>query len=102
MERVGDEKLAHLGAVRVGRVDQVDAELDRTAENAACVLPVVRPPEDLRPCDAHGTEPETVDFEVAADRECVGPNGHEPLTLAAATLPGVPTGQAQSSRATAA
>ena len=34
MQRLGDDLLGHVGAIGVGRVDEVDAELDGAAEDS--------------------------------------------------------------------
>ena len=102
VEGLGDQELAHLRAVRVGRVDEIDAQFDGTAQDPERVLPVVRPPENPRTAKPHGTKAEAANLYVAADREGVGAGGHEPLTLAAAAPPEDQWAQAQSSRATAA
>jgi hypothetical protein len=73
MERLGDQVLAHLRPVRVGRVDQVDAELDDPPEEALGLVRVVRRAPDARPRDPHGAESEALNLELAADREGVHP-----------------------------
>ena len=49
VQRLGDQELAHLGAVGVGRVDQVHAQLDGAPQDAQRVLAVVGPAENPRP-----------------------------------------------------
>jgi hypothetical protein len=71
MERLGDQVLAHLRAVGVGRVDQVDADLDDAAEEALGLLRVLGRAPDALPCDPHGAEAKTVNFQVTADAEGV-------------------------------
>jgi hypothetical protein len=71
MQRLGDQVLAHLGAVRVGRVDQVDAELDHPMEQALGLVGIVRRAPDAVSRDPHRAEPEPAHLEVSADREGV-------------------------------
>ena len=71
MERLGDQVLAHLRAVRVRRVDQVDAELDDAPEEALGLLRVVGRAPDAVARDPHGAEAEAVNLEVTADGEGV-------------------------------
>ena len=71
VERLGDQVLAHLRAVRVGRVDQVDAELHDAPEEALGLLRIVGRAPDALPGDPHGAEPEAVNLEVTADGEGV-------------------------------
>ena len=71
MKRLGDQVLAYLGAVRVGRVDQVDAELDDAPEQALGLLGVVGRAPDATAGDPHGAEAEPADLEITADGEGV-------------------------------
>ena len=72
MQRLGDQRLAHLGPVGVGRVDQVDAQLDCPPEHAARLVRLRRRAPDARSRERHGAEPETPHLELAADENRVG------------------------------
>jgi hypothetical protein len=61
----------HLRAVRVGRVDQVDAQLQNAPEEALRLLRIGGRAPDALPGDPHGAKPEAVDLEVTADGEGV-------------------------------
>ncbi len=60
VERLVDEILADLGPVRVGGVDQVDTEVDRTSEDADAVVAVGRLAPDPGAGELHGAEAEAV------------------------------------------
>jgi hypothetical protein len=74
MERLGDELLAHVRAVGVRSVDEVDPELDGSAQHSAGLVSVGRIAPDASAGDAHGAEAEAVDRQVATniDRSGVG------------------------------
>ena len=63
VERLGDEVLGDERAVRVGRVDEVDAEFDGTAEDAECVVVIVGRAPDAVAGNAHGAEAHAVNGE---------------------------------------
>src|SRR5215208_7862787 len=67
MERLGDELLAHVRAVRVCSVNEVDPELDGSAQHSASLVPVGRIAPYASAGDAHCAEAETVDRQVATD-----------------------------------
>ena len=67
VQRLADQVLADVRAVAVGGVDEVDAELDRAAQDGAGVVEVGGRAPDAVAGDAHGAEAEPVDGEVAAD-----------------------------------
>jgi hypothetical protein len=71
-QRAGDQLLADLGPVAVGRVDEIDAELHRPAEDLHRFVVVGGRAPDAGPGDAHGAEAQTVDGKVAADRDRAG------------------------------
>jgi len=75
VQRLGDEVLAHLGTVRVGGVDEVHVELDCSTQYRFGFVHVARFTPDAAPGDPHGTEPESIDGEVSADRDCAGASG---------------------------
>src|SRR6185437_14629895 len=64
-ERLGDQLLADLGAVGVGGVDQIDAELDRAPEHGDRFVAVRGRAEDFGAGDPHRAEAEPADLEVA-------------------------------------
>ncbi len=70
-QRLGDQVLGHLGAVRVGGVDQVDAALDEVAEQRAGGGRIGRFAPDAGAGDPHRAEAEAPDLEVAAEEEGV-------------------------------
>src|SRR5438132_10461354 len=61
VERFGDEPLAHLGAVRVGGIDQVDPELDGTAQHGDRLSRVARLAPYALAGEPHRAEAEAVD-----------------------------------------
>src|ERR687897_248603 len=73
VERLGDQVLTHLGPVRVGRVDQVDAELNDAPKDPFRLVRILGRAPDAPSRDPHSAEAETVDLEVPADREGVHP-----------------------------
>jgi hypothetical protein len=72
-QRLRDEALAHERSVRVGGVDQVDAELDRASQHRDRLVVVRRFTPDARTGDAHRAEPESVHGKVAAEAEWAAP-----------------------------
>ena len=84
VQRSRDELLGDVRAVAVGRVDEVDAELDRAPQHRDRGVVVARRAPDALAGDPHRAEAEAVDLEVAADRE-----RRHVASLAAAA--GVPT-----------
>ena len=71
VERLADQLLVHVRPVRVGRVDEVDPELDGAAQDTDRLVVVARRAPDTRAGLLHRAEAEAVDPEVAADRERV-------------------------------
>jgi hypothetical protein len=67
VERVGDQPLAHVGAVGVGRVDEGDAELERTLEEPLRLFGVLRLAPDSAPGERHRAEADAADRKVAAE-----------------------------------
>ncbi len=67
MQRLADQPLADVGAVRIRRVDEVHAELQRPLQHASRVLRVLGLAPDAWPGQAHRTEAEAIDAQVAAD-----------------------------------
>ncbi|MDT5245516.1 MAG: hypothetical protein QOD36_2892, partial [Mycobacterium sp.] len=70
MKRLGDEVLGNVGTVGDGGVDEVHAELDGATQHANAFVTVSGRAPYTVAGDAHGTEPQAVDREVAADGEC--------------------------------
>ena len=67
MQRLRDELLAHVGAVRIRRVDQVDAQLHRAPQHADGLLAVRGRPPDALARDAHRPEAQAVHLQLSAD-----------------------------------
>ena len=70
MERFGDEAVADEGAVGVGGVDEVYAQLDGSPQRRDRLVVIGWFPPDSRSGDAHGPKPETADGEIAPEIEC--------------------------------
>src|SRR6202521_1860935 len=64
-QRFGDQLLADPGTVGIGCVDEADAELDRTAQQAYRCCPILRRTPDAAPGDPHAAEAEPADAEIA-------------------------------------
>src|SRR5207248_271142 len=75
VERLGDEPLAHLGAVGVGRIDEVDTELDGPVQHGDRFAWVARLAPNAPAGEPHGAEAETVDGQLAAQEEGPAPGG---------------------------
>ena len=60
-QRFGDQFLAHPGTVGIGRIDERDAKLDRSAKQAYRCCPIRRRTPDAPPGDPHGAEAEPAD-----------------------------------------
>ena len=65
VERLGDQPVGDVRAVVPGGVDEVDAELDRAAEDGARALRIVGLAPDVLAGQAHGAEAEALHFEIA-------------------------------------
>ena len=72
VQRLGDQRLAHLGPVGVCRVDQVHAQLDGPPEQPPRLVRLRRRAPDARACERHGAEPEAAHLQLAADENRVG------------------------------
>lgn len=70
MQGVGDELLGSEGSVLVGGVNEVDSELDRSL-TSVLALRVCGHSIESRPGDAHRSEVNAVDSEVAPDGKCL-------------------------------
>src|ERR1044072_4838204 len=79
MQRLRDQLFADFRTVRLGRVDEIHAELDRALEDANRFIAILRRTPDAFAGDAHRAEAEPVDREIAADGESRFRHG---LTLA--------------------
>src|SRR5438034_8647938 len=75
VERFGDEPLAHLRAVRVGGIDQVDPELDGTAQHGDRFARVARLAPNALAGEPHRAEAEAVDGQVAPQEKGATPGG---------------------------
>src|SRR5690606_35762339 len=87
VQHLAQQVLAHEGAVRVGGVDEVHAQLGQAGERALGFGGVLWVAPDARAGDAHGAEAKAVDRQVAADEEGAagggGWGGHGDLLLGA-------------------
>src|SRR5215813_9876504 len=77
MKRLANQYLRHIGAVAVGRVDEVDADLGKPAQRRQCGVTVRRRTPDARTGETHRAVAETVDSDVA-DRELAGGSRVDP------------------------
>jgi hypothetical protein len=68
-KRFSNQFLGDIGTVGVGGVDEVDAEVHCATQHADGFLAVLRRPPDTPAGDPHGAESESVDGEIAAERE---------------------------------
>ena len=75
MQGLGNQLLAHVRAVGVGGVDQVDAQLHRTAENGDRLIVVCRGSPDAFAGDPHRAEPEAADRVLADPQRADRPVG---------------------------
>src|SRR6478672_9241220 len=66
VECLGDQGLADRGAVRVGGIDEVDAQLHHPPERGDGLVAAGRVAPDTRTGDPHGPEPQPVDGQVTA------------------------------------
>jgi hypothetical protein len=69
MQCVGDQPLVGLGAVGVGRVDEVHAELDRTVQHSSRFVPIRRVAPDAGTGEPHRPVTEAVHPQVAANHD---------------------------------
>ncbi len=76
VQRLLDQLLRYFGAIGIGRVDEVDAQLGQTAQRGERAVAVGRRAEDARARDAHRAVAQAVDLEFAADAEGPGMRGH--------------------------
>ena len=75
MQRLGDQPLAHLRTVRLRRVDEVDAQLDRPSQYGIRGLPVRGLSEDPRARDPHRPVCHAANLEIAAQGQRPGCGG---------------------------
>src|SRR5919106_717786 len=69
VQRLGDQRLADLGAVGVGGVDEVDAELNGTPQDGLGFVTIGWVAPDPVTSDAHRPVPETMDGDVTSQIE---------------------------------
>src|SRR5215207_5117064 len=72
VQRLGDQTLGDLGAVGIGGIDEVHAQLHRPPEHAVSLLGIPGLTPDARPGQSHGAETQTVHAQVAAQSERAG------------------------------
>ncbi len=72
MQRLADQSLAHLGPIRVGRVEKIDPEFAGSVQHPLCFLFVGGLAPHALARDAHGAEPQAIDCEFTADFEAAG------------------------------
>jgi hypothetical protein len=66
VQRFRDQLLGHVGAIRVGGIDEVHPQLDRAVEDSNGLAPVRRWSPDTLAGEPHGAEAHPVHAEVAA------------------------------------
>jgi hypothetical protein len=66
MKRLRNEQLTRFRPVSIGRVDQINSKFNCAAQNLERIVSVGRPSPNAVPGDAHRTEPEPIDREIAA------------------------------------
>jgi hypothetical protein len=69
MQRFLDQPFGDIGAVGIGRIDEVDAEFRQALQRADGFGMIGRLAPDALAGDAHGAETETIDLDIAADLE---------------------------------
>ena len=74
-QRLANELLGDVRAVRIGSVYEVHAERGQALQRAYCLGAVLRLAPDAASGDAHGAEAETVDLDLVADLERAGLGG---------------------------
>jgi hypothetical protein len=72
MQRLRDQPLAHVRSVGVGRIDEVDTELQRPLQHASRALRILRLAPNSRTCQPHRTEAEAIHAQVAAESDRAG------------------------------
>src|ERR1700745_2854016 len=75
MQRLGDQPLADEGTVAVSGVNEVHADLRHALQHADRLGPVLGLAPYARAGDAHRTEAEAVDDDIAPDGELAGKAG---------------------------
>src|SRR6185437_2040775 len=68
-QSLADKNLADVRAIRIRCVDEVDAELDRTAQDTFGLLAILRLAPDSFACDAHRAEAQTMNLHITAEAE---------------------------------
>ena len=66
-QRLADQPLAHRRSIRVRRIDEVDAQLDRPAQHLLCALGVLRLAPDALAGNPHRSKTQPVDGHVPAN-----------------------------------
>jgi len=74
-ERLGDDLLTHVRAVRIGGVDEIHAQLDRAPEDANGFLAVFRLAPNAFARQAHGAETEPMNAQVLPNVKLAGLRG---------------------------
>ncbi len=97
VQRLAEKVLGDVGAVAVGRVDEVDTELDRSTQDGEGGVMALRRSPDALARDAHGAESEAVHLQVAAEGERAGGlddgrGGHAAPRVRGATRQPYPSG----------
>ena len=64
-----DQALADVGAIAVGCIDKINAKLDGAFQDAPSFFGIFGLAPDSRPCQAHGSETQTIYFKVITDCE---------------------------------
>ena len=84
IEGLGDQFFRNIRTVRVGGIDEVDAQFNRAAQGGECRRLILGRAPDSLACNAHGSIAQTVHSEVAAQGDGSGGRGRDGLGLARA------------------
>ena len=72
MQRLGNDALAHPGAIGISRVDEVDSELDRSPKYSNRLAAILWLFPNSLAGNSHRAEAEPVDGKVTSDQEFSG------------------------------
>jgi hypothetical protein len=75
MKRLTNQFFTYIRSIRIRRVDEVDAELDRTAQDCDGFRPISWLAPHAVACQLHRTEAQPVNAKIAADCERAAPCG---------------------------
>jgi hypothetical protein len=75
MKRLTNQSFTSIWSIRIRRVDEVDAELDRTAQECDGFRSISWLAPHAGACQLHRTEAQPVNAKIATDRERAAPYG---------------------------